>query len=347
MSSNYEELLKQQETILSQAKSESASGKPKNKSKTPPAAPLDKKKVKKVNGRATKKLVKPRLLQGQIPTKALNYQSQRQVLMTLKFPVCPKQKMWQPKPICLRKQRNKVRSFEAAVNSQAVDDLQVKKAQSDAGRSNNTKPLADSGSSKNKVEQHHQAKQEEKAGGSKQAAESLVSLQLEFQQPSRVDEQKLDTLGVIQDYNKLQKKTTVNSGNQVDKKPEPSVAKKEGKTDQKSVIAKETDLGSKLQSQSQPVLSPQKRDFQDNIGKIKNGKNSGGDSGQDPKMVDKTEAKEDRESRLIADTPEIRLTSVKKEDYDEDFDPFQLDNELAILQKIIAERTVREGEIRL
>jgi hypothetical protein len=49
MSSNYDEFLKQQESILNKAKSETGSSKPKDKPKTPSAAPLEKKKVNRSN----------------------------------------------------------------------------------------------------------------------------------------------------------------------------------------------------------------------------------------------------------------------------------------------------------
>jgi hypothetical protein len=72
MSSNYEELMKQQETILSKAKSETGSGQPKDKARSPPVAPLDKKKVRAVNGRALTRTGHSRSPPARRPTKAAN-----------------------------------------------------------------------------------------------------------------------------------------------------------------------------------------------------------------------------------------------------------------------------------
>jgi hypothetical protein len=94
-------------------------------------------------------------------------------------------------------------------------------------------------------------------------------------------------------------------------------------------------------------LSPQKREFPERGAEIGNAKKFDGDSDSGAKRVDHTVAKDEFDSRMMPETPEIRLTSVKKENDEEDVDPFLLDNELAILQKIIAERTVREGDIRM
>lgn len=51
-------------------------------------------------------------------------------------------------------------------------------------------------------------------------------------------------------------------------------------------------------------------------------------------------------ARMIVDSPEIRLTPAKDSRDDDETDPFVLGDELAGIQKIITERTTREGEIR-
>lgn len=228
------------------------------------------------------------------------------------------------------------------------ETTQQKKPDGSAPLGNLGKSQSQTDGQQKRVEDYDQnSKVEAAKGQAMPASTTLESLHIEFNKPATGQaKNKIDTLALIQDLNRQM--TSDNQGTQSQKaEAKPSLQSvPNNKLTSTQMIGKELLQASKLQSQSQPALSPVKKEFKEKKpAKNIEPKLEQFDEGQ-VKKEEKDEARDEYESKNPADTPDIRLTTAKKGEGEDEVDPFVLDNEMLILQKIISERILREGEIR-